>query len=172
MSGANFLGKRSEVKPSTAHVLREDLVDLMRVALREAQRVGADDVPVGALLVSGRLEILSRGHNQRESLSRISGHAEIRAIEKFQKTVAKLPEQSESAGYTLVSTLQPCLMCAGAIADWRLVSRVVFGAYDSEASTVDLSSLLIDRGIEVIGGILESECAELVSDFFRRQRLR
>jgi tRNA(adenine34) deaminase len=152
--------------------VREDLDNLMREALREAKRVGERDVPVGALLLGPGLNILSRGHNQRESLSRISGHAEIRAIEKFQKTALKQSRQSESAGLTLVSTLQPCLMCAGAIADRRLVSRVVFGANDAETSAVDLSSLLIDRGIEVIGGILESECAELVSDFFRRQRLR
>ena len=142
----------------------------MRAALREARRAAEDDeVPVGAVVVhDGR--VVGRAHNQRERLKDPTAHAEMIALTQAAAAV----EDWRLNGATLYVTLEPCLMCAGALVNAR-VERVVFGAFDEQAGAcgslynVGLDSRLNHR-FEVVGGVLEAECAELLFDFFQRKR--
>jgi tRNA(adenine34) deaminase len=142
----------------------------MRAALREAEEAARkDEVPVGAVVVhEGR--IIGRGHNQREMLKDPTAHAEMIAITQ----AAAALEGWRLEGTTLYVTLEPCLMCAGAMVNAR-VPRVVFGAPDPRAGAcgslyqVGLDPRLNHR-FEVKGGVLAAECAALLRDFFARQR--
>jgi tRNA(adenine34) deaminase len=144
----------------------------MRLALDEAQRaVRGGDVPVGAVVLSpdGRA-VLATGHNEREATGDPTAHAEVLAI---RRAAAKLGEW-RLTGCTLVVTLEPCTMCAGAIVQSR-VDRVVYGARDEKAGAAgSLWDVVRDRRLnhrpEVIAGVLDEECARLLTDFFRRDR--
>ena len=142
---------------------------LMHLALSEARK-SRFDVPVGAVIVDSQGQFLSTGHNQREANSDASGHAEIEAI----RSAGRELRDWRLGGCTLVVSLEPCLMCAGAIVNSR-ISRVVFGAWDlKRGASGSLYDVLRDprlgRPIEVLGGVLEQECAALLSDFFTSQR--
>jgi len=146
-----------------------DFAELMKRALAEAAASG-DDVPVGALVVSASGEIIGRGHNIREAEHDPTGHAEIVAIREACKT----SDDWRLEGCTLIVTLEPCVMCAGAIVAAR-VPRVVFGAWDDRVgASGSLYDLLRDarlgQPVEVIGGILEEECASIIRDFFAAKR--
>ena len=142
----------------------------MRMALREAEKAAAAaEVPVGAVLVKdGRL--LGKAHNQRETLKDPTAHAEILAITQ----AAAALEGWRLEGAVLYVTLEPCLMCAGAIVNAR-IPRVVFGAADPKAGAcgslyqVGLDARLNHR-FEITAGVLEQECAALLKDFFRAKR--
>jgi len=143
----------------------------MQQAIAIAREVkSSGDVPVGALIVNEAGEILSSGKNEREKDNDPTAHAEIVAIRKASKKIGswRLDE------LTLVVTLEPCVMCAGAILQSR-VKRLVFGAFDQKAGAVG-SSLDVIRDVralskvEVVSGVLEDECKKLLSDFFLFKR--
>ncbi|MEY4986179.1 MAG: hypothetical protein RLZZ359_1065 [Actinomycetota bacterium] len=146
-----------------------DFAELMKRALAEAAASG-DDVPVGAIVVSASGEIIGRGHNIREAEHDPTGHAEIVAIREACKT----SDDWRLEGCTLIVTLEPCVMCAGAIVAAR-IPRVVFGAWDDRVgASGSLYDLLRDarlgQPVEVIGGVLEDECGAIIRDFFAGKR--
>jgi tRNA(adenine34) deaminase len=127
-------------------------------------------VPVGALIVNEAGEILSSGKNEREKDNDPTAHAEILAIREVSEKISSWRLDD----LTLVVTLEPCVMCAGAILQSR-IKRLVFGAFDQKAGAVG-SSLDVIRDVralskvEVVSGVLEKECARLLTDFFATKR--
>jgi tRNA(adenine34) deaminase len=141
----------------------------MRLAITEA-KTSDEDVPVGALLVSADGQILAKSHNLRVRLSDPTAHAEILVLREvaLERGTWKLDD------CTLYVTLEPCAMCATAISDSR-VKRLVFGAWDKKLGAAGSKyDILRDPehggSIEVQGGLLEEECSELLSEFFRLKR--
>ena len=143
--------------------------ELMRSAIAEAANSG-DDVPVGALMVSATGEGIAGGHNEREADSDPTAHAEIVAIRR----AAKLRQDWRLEDCALVVTLEPCVMCAGAIVAAR-IGRVVFGAWDDRVgASGSLYDLIRDARLgapaEVISGILGDECSAQLRAFFEARR--
>ena len=143
----------------------------MQQAISFAQEVkSSGDVPVGALIVNEAGEIVSFGKNEREKDNDPTAHAEILAIRRAGEKLGSWRLDD----LTLIVTLEPCVMCAGAILQSRL-KRLVFGAFDQKAGAVG-SSLDVIRGVraltkvEVVSGVLEDECAKLLTDFFATKR--
>jgi tRNA(adenine34) deaminase len=143
----------------------------MQQAIAIAQEVkSSGDVPVGALIVNEAGEILSSGKNEREKVNDSTAHAEILAIRRAGEKL----DSWRLDDLTLIVTLEPCVMCAGAILQSR-IKRLVFGAFDQKAGAVG-SSLDVIRDIralskvEVVSGVLEKECAKLLTDFFATKR--
>jgi tRNA(adenine34) deaminase len=140
----------------------------MRLALAEAGRAAAaGDVPVGAVVLGPDGEPLATGHNEREQTGDPTAHAEVVAIRRAAERLGGW----RLTGCTLVVTLEPCTMCAGAITQSR-VDRVVYGARDEKAGAAgSLWDVVRDRRLnhrpEVILGVLEAECAAVLTDFFR-----
>lgn len=135
---------------------------------REAALCG--EVPIGAVIVKDG-EVISHGQNRRETNKNALCHAEIEAINSACRALGGWRLwQCE-----LYVTLEPCPMCAGAIINAR-IPRVVFGAYDKKAgscgSVVNLFSLPYNHKPELLGGVLEEECSALLSDFFKRIRVK
>lgn len=145
-------------------------VEWMRAALAEAALAArGDEVPVGGVVVVDN-EIVARGHNCSVGKNDPSGHAEIIALRR----AADLLGNYRLTGATLYVTLEPCVMCVGAIAQAR-VGRVVFGAYDAKAgalgSVEDLAdSRALNHRFEVNGGLLADECGGLLQKFFASRR--
>lgn len=135
---------------------------------KKAKRLG--EVPIGAVIAQNG-QVIATGHNLRETGRHALAHAEIIALDAACKTLGgwRLPN------CTLYVTLEPCPMCAGAIINSR-IARVVFGAYDSKAgsfgSLVDLSKVAYNHAPQLCGGVMETECAALLRDFFRNLRQR
>jgi len=143
----------------------------MQQAIAIANEVkSSDDVPVGALIVNDAGEILSSGKNEREKDNDPTAHAEIVAI----RGASEKLDSWRLDDLTLIVTLEPCVMCAGAILQSR-IKRLVFGAFDQKAGAVG-SSLDVIRDVralskvEVVSGVLEDECAKLLTDFFATKR--
>jgi tRNA(adenine34) deaminase len=149
----------------------DDDIKFMRIALEEAHSaLEREEVPVGAVVVCDN-RILSRAHNNPVSLNDPSAHAEILAIRRAAQRIGNY----RLVGTTLYVTLEPCIMCAGAIIQAR-ISRVVFGAYDPKGGAVSslysiLDDLRLNHSVEVVGGILERECAQILGGFFHKKRL-
>lgn len=143
----------------------------MAVALDEARKsLRTEDVPVGAVLVGADGSVLATGRNRREVNQDPTGHAEMEAL----RAAASLTGSWQLPGSTLVVTLEPCVMCAGAILAAR-VDRVVFGAWDDKAGAAgSVYDVLRDRRlphrVEVISDVLAEECSGLLLDFFRERR--
>jgi len=144
---------------------------LMQQAIAIAQEDKSyGDVPVGALIVNESGEIVSHGKNEREKDNDPTAHAEILAIRRAGEKLGSWRLDD----LTLIVTLEPCVMCAGAILQSRL-KRLVFGAFDQKAGAVG-SSLDVLRHmralskVEVVSGVLEKECAKLLTDFFATKR--
>ena len=143
----------------------------MRRALKIAQEAfETEDVPVGAVVVDTFGEVLGEGRNQREEENDPSAHAEIVALRK----AAKAKGNWRLDGMTLVVTLEPCAMCAGAIIQSRF-KRLIFGAWDEKAGAVgSVWDLVRDSRalskIEVISGIKEKDCSRLLQEFFKQFR--
>jgi tRNA(adenine34) deaminase len=141
-------------------------IELMREAIAVAQAsLASNDVPVGALIVDPSGKVIATGTNEREAKSDPTAHAEIVAIRKAATNGWRLDN------HTLVVTLEPCAMCAGAIAQAR-ISKVIFGAWDEKAGAVgSVWDVLRDprsiHRVEVESGVLQEECAALLSEFFR-----
>jgi tRNA(adenine34) deaminase len=149
-----------------------DYEKAMRVALERAKfgELASGDVPVGAVMLNKDGAIISMGNNQRELLKDPLAHAEIVAIKSASRSIGSWRLEE----CTLVVTLEPCAMCAGAIMQTR-IPRVVFGAWDEKAGAAgSMWDLLRDpralHKVEVVTGILESECAGVLKDFFSKQR--
>ena len=135
---------------------------------RKAPSTG--DVPVGAIIINADGVIIGRGSNEREANSDPTAHAEIVAI----RSAANRLQNSRLDGATLIVTLEPCAMCAGAIAQAR-ISNLIFGAWDQKAGAVgSIWDVIRDpralHKMNVTAGIREVECAKLLSDFFEGQR--
>jgi tRNA(adenine34) deaminase len=143
----------------------------MRAAIATARLAPATgDVPVGCVVLDRIGAVIGRGHNAREAYGDPTAHAEIIALRDAAATVG----QWRLIGCTLVVTLEPCAMCAGAIVLSR-VDRLVYGAIDPKAGAVgSLWDLVRDRRLnhrpEVVGGVLAEECAELLRAFFADHR--
>ena len=143
----------------------------MQQAIAIANEVkSSGDVPVGALIVNEVGEIVSLGKNEREKDNDSTAHAEILAIKRAGEKIGSWRLDD----LTLIVTLEPCVMCAGAILQSR-IKRLVFGAFDQKAGAVG-SSLDVIRDVralskvEVVSGVLEGECAKLLTDFFATKR--
>ena len=138
----------------------------MRMALAEARRAAAEDeIPVGAVVVAGD-RVVARGHNLTETLRDVTAHAEMQAI-----TAAALARDAKYLpDATLYVTLEPCLMCAGAIG-WSQIGRVVIGARDPRRgfSVLTTASPFHPRA-EVVWDVLADECRELMVNFFKNKR--
>lgn len=128
------------------------------------------DVPVGAVVLSPSGTVIGQGWNRREELADVTAHAELLALRAAGAQLGSW----QLAGCTLVATLEPCVMCAGALVQAR-VARVVFGAWDDKAGAVgSVWDLVRDRRLnhrpEVYGGVRADECAELLRSFFASRR--
>jgi tRNA(adenine34) deaminase len=141
--------------------------ELMREALIVAKSaLSTGDVPVGAIVVNKDGVIVGKGFNEREANNDPTAHAEVVAI----RSAASRLQNSRLDGCTLIVTLEPCAMCAGAIAQSR-ISKLIFGAWDEKAGAVgSVWDVLRDPRsifkVEVTSGVLEDECAGLLKDFF------
>ena len=148
----------------------EDDTDAMRAALAEAELAAEEgEIPVGAVVVVGN-EVIASGRNNSVSASDPAGHAEIIAL----RAAAARQGNYRLSDATLYVTLEPCVMCTGAIVHAR-VKRVVFGAYDRKAgalgSVVDLSdSKALNHRFEINGGVLADECSDELQRFFAARR--
>jgi tRNA(adenine34) deaminase len=145
--------------------------EAMRLALAEAGAAG-DDVPVGTLIIDPAGKVIAAAHNQREQAGDPTAHAEILAI----RAAAAHLGTWRLSGCTLVVTLEPCTMCAGAAVLAR-VERIVYGAVDPKAGAVgSLWDVVRDRRLnhrpEVIASVLADECGALLTEFFARRRVR
>lgn len=152
--------------------MNETWVPYMRAALVEAQIAMdvSDDVPVGAVIVDEKGEIIARGRNERELSKDPTAHAEILAI----REAAVALGDWRLNGLTLVVTLEPCVMCAGAIQAAR-INKVVFGAWDEKVgASGSLYDVVRDKRlgteVEVISGVLESEASGQLKEFFAKKR--
>lgn len=137
----------------------------MRMALQEAERAfEADEVPVGAIVVcQGR--ILAKAHNLTETLHDVTAHAEMQALTAASEALGgKYLDQC-----TLYVTVEPCIMCAGAIG-WSQMGRVVYGAADPKRGFATFAPQALHPRTEVVQGVLEEECAGLMKSFFKRKR--
>lgn len=145
--------------------------DAMGAALREAGRaLAAGEVPVGAVVLSPSGAVLASAHNLREATADPTAHAEVLALRRAGEVLGDW----QLTGCTLVVTLEPCTMCAGALVLAR-IQRLVFGAWDAKAGAAgSLWDVVRDRRLnhrpEVLAGIRQDECAELLIRFFADRR--
>lgn len=137
----------------------------MKLALKEAEMaLDKDEVPVGAVVVSGN-QVIARGHNLSETLNDVTAHAEMQAITAAANHIGgKYLKKC-----TLYVTLEPCVMCAGALY-WSQIDKVVYGAKDEKRGATHIPKNLFHPKTEIIGGVLETECSQLITDFFRSKR--
>ncbi len=137
----------------------------MRMALQEAKKaMENDEVPVGAVIVCNN-KIIARGYNQTELLNDVTAHAEIIAI----TAAANYLGAKYLTDCTIYVTLEPCIMCAGALS-WSQISNVVFGAYDEKRGFTKFSENILHPKTTLTGGIMEEECRELLKEFFGKKR--
>lgn len=137
----------------------------MRLALQEAKKAAeADEVPIGAVIVADNV-VIARSHNLVERLNDVTAHAEMMAF----TAAAEYLGGKYLQGCTLYVTLEPCPMCAGA-AYWTQLSRVVFGAYDAKRGYSTLNDAFLHPSTKLTTGILQDECARLMTEYFRRKR--
>jgi tRNA(adenine34) deaminase len=151
--------------PQEAPSQEELDIQFMKHALAEAKLAGErDEVPIGAVVVcDGR--IIGRGHNLTETLTDVTAHAEMQAI----TAAAQLLGGKYLTNCTLYVTLEPCVMCAGAIA-WAQVSRLVYGASDDKKGYLRFAPQSLHPKTTITTGILAQECSTLVKDFFKKKR--
>ncbi len=122
------------------------------------------EVPVGAVIVSNQ-KIIARAHNLTETLNDVTAHAEMQAI----TAAANLLGGKYLNDCTLYVTVEPCVMCAGALG-WSQIGKIVYGAPDEKRGYKKFASKSLHNKTEVVGGVLETECAELMQDFFHQKR--
>ena len=156
--------------PGEVRVLTVDLHESMGLAIAQARLAEmADEVPIGAVLLDASGAVIASGFNQPVSSKDPTAHAEVVVLREAARKLAnyRLPST------TLVVTLEPCLMCAGALVNAR-VSRVVYGAREPKwgamESLLRLETLGVNHHIEVISGVREQECGDLMRNFFRKRR--
>ncbi len=139
--------------------------DYMQLALAEAQKAfEANEVPVGCIIVAGN-RIVGRGHNLTQTLSDVTAHAEIQAITAASQTLGgKYLNEC-----TLYVTVEPCVMCAGAIG-WAQIGRLVYGASDPKRGYTLFAPKALHPKTQVLSGVLEHECQQLMETFFIKLR--
>lgn len=150
-------------------IIKDDHYFMKKALLQARVAYKKGEVPVGAVVVKDG-KIISRGYNLRESTNDPTAHAELLAMKK----AAKKLNSWRLSGCTLYVTLEPCPMCTGLIINSR-IDKVVFGAYDQKAGCcTTLYHLATDERFnhraEVLGGVMEEECAKILSDFFKEKR--
>ncbi|MBP3643833.1 MAG: nucleoside deaminase [Alistipes sp.] len=137
----------------------------MRLAIIEAQKAfDSDEVPIGAVIVAGG-RVIARGHNLVETLTDVTAHAEMQTI----TAAASAAGGKYLQNCTLYVTVEPCVMCAGAIA-WSQISRVVYGAADAKRGYSRFGNGVLHPRTEVTCGVLATECEKLMTDFFAKLR--
>ena len=137
----------------------------MRQALIEAKAAGEDgEIPIGAVMVC-RNSIIARAHNLTETLHDVTAHAEMQAITAAAETIGG----KYLTDCTLYVTVEPCVMCAGALG-WSQISRIVYGASDPRRGYSRIASDALHPRTEVVSGVLEEECRQLMVDFFKNKR--
>ena len=144
----------------------EDIdIRYMRMALDEAHKaLERDEVPIGAVIVcKGR--VIGRGHNLTETLTDVTAHAEMQAITAAASTLGG----KYLTDCTLYVTVEPCLMCAGALA-WSQIPRIVFGTSDDKRGYHTMCASPFHPKTVVTVGVLQEECAKLMTDFFKKKR--
>ena len=137
----------------------------MKKALDEAKAAfGRDEVPVGAVVVC-KDRIIARAHNLVETLTDVTAHAEMQAV----TAAANHLGGKYLNECTLYVTVEPCLMCAGALG-WSQIARVVYGAADDKRGYHTFCAAPFHKKTQITAGVLEAECSQLMTDFFRRKR--
>lgn len=136
----------------------------MKIALQEAHyALEKDEVPIGCVIVSNN-RIIAKSHNLTEALNDVTAHAEMQAITSSANYLGGKYLQN----CTLYVTLEPCVMCAGALS-WSQISKVVIGARDEQRGFLN-KNLQLHPKTEITFGILEQECSQIIKDFFRSKR--
>ena len=144
---------------------REKDEKYMRLAIEEAKlALEADEVPIGAIIVAGD-RIVGRGHNLVETLTDVTAHAELQAITAAASTIGG----KYLNDCTLYVTVEPCPMCAGALA-WSQIGRIVYGASDSKRGFSTISDNMLHPRTVITSGVLAEECERLMTDFFAKLR--
>ena len=137
----------------------------MKKALEEARYAfEEDEVPIGAVIVSNN-RIIARGHNLTEHLGDVTAHAEMQAITAAANTIGG----KYLTDCTLYVTVEPCVMCAGAIG-WSQLGRLVYGASDSKRGYTQYAPNALHPKTEVVSGVLADEATQLMQDFFKKKR--
>ena len=137
----------------------------MREALKEAVKAfDADEIPVGAVIVCGE-KIIARAHNYTERLNDVTAHAEMQAFTSAANYLGG-KYLNECAIYI---TLEPCVMCAGA-SFWTQIGRIIFGASDPKRGFIKTGMQILHPKTKLTGGILSSECSEILKTFFEKKR--
>lgn len=146
-------------------ILQPDDDYFMGEALREARKAeAAGEIPVGAVVVCNDT-VIARAHNQTEMLHDVTAHAEMLAI----TAAAEHLGAKYLTGCTLFVTLEPCVMCAGALG-WSQLERIVYGAGDEKRGFERLGRTMLHSKTEVTAGVRAEECSELVKEFFKKKR--
>lgn len=146
------------------------VIKYMKMALKEADKAEAiDEVPVGCVIVKDN-KVIARGHNQRETTNLVENHAEIIAIRKANKKLHSWRLED----CDIYITLEPCIMCSGAIIQSR-IRHIYYGAKDFKGGALGssinvLESANINHHPEVTGGVLEQECSSKISNYFQKKR--
>lgn len=136
----------------------------MKMAFQEAEKaLEKDEVPIGCIIVSND-RIIAKAHNLTETLNDVTAHAEMQAI----TSAANFLGGKYLQNCTLYVTLEPCVMCSGALA-WSQISKVVIGTRDEQRGFIN-KGLSLHPKTEVVTGVLEKECSEIVKDFFKNKR--
>jgi tRNA(adenine34) deaminase len=137
----------------------------MKEALTEARKaITADEVPIGCVIV-WKDRIIARAYNRTEQLKDFTAHAEMQAF----TSAAEFLNNKYLNECVLYVTLEPCVMCSGA-AFWTQLGRIVFGAKDMKRGVSNLSNQILPPSTQISGGVLEAECAALLSAFFKKKR--
>lgn len=137
----------------------------MKQALQEAEKaLLVDEVPVGAVIVYDN-RIIARAHNYTEHLTDVTAHAEMQAI----TAASSMLNGKYLTDCTLYVTLEPCVMCAGALG-WSQISKIVYGASDEKRGFRKFAPQALHPKTEVVSGILEEECASIIKEFFKKKR--
>lgn len=136
----------------------------MKIALQQAQEaLEKDEVPIGCIIVSQN-RIIAKSHNLTETLNDVTAHAEMQAI----TSAANFLGGKYLINCTLYVTLEPCVMCCGAL-NWSQISKVVIGARDEQRGFLN-KNLSLHPKTEVVTGVMENECSQIVKDFFKGKR--
>ncbi len=137
----------------------------MKQALQEAYKaLDEDEVPVGAVIVVNN-QIIARAHNLTQKLTDVTAHAEMQAI----TAAAEFLGAKYLEGCTLYVTMEPCVMCAGALY-WSQLDKIVFGAHDEKRGAGRFKNELYHPKTLILNGVLEKECSEIVTQFFQSKR--
>ena len=137
----------------------------MRMAIDEARKAfDKEEVPIGAVVVCGD-RVVGRGHNLVETLCDATAHAEMQSI----TAAASMLGGKYLKGCTLYVTVEPCIMCAGALA-WSQIDRIVYGAADSKRGYTTVQGRVLHPKTEVVSGVLQQDCENLMKEFFSKLR--